>query len=51
VQSFTIDKTELTPWSADSVGKGALRKGQTYVQCCMTSENTFVSENRWAAVR
>jgi hypothetical protein len=51
VQSFTIDKTELTPWSPDPIGKGSLRKGQAYVQFCMISENAFVSQNRWTIVR
>jgi hypothetical protein len=51
VQSFTIDKTELTPWSPEPVGKGSLRKGQAYVQFCLTSENAFVFPSRWVAVR
>jgi hypothetical protein len=51
VQSFTIDKTEFSPWLGGLVGKGTLRKGQAFVQFCMTSENAFVYPNRWAEVR
>lgn len=51
VQSFTIDKTEFSPWFGGYVGKGSLRKGQAWVQFCMISDNSFVSENRWVVVR
>jgi hypothetical protein len=51
VQSFTIDKTEFSPWFGGYVGKGALRKGTAYAQFCMTSENAFINETRWIQVR
>lgn len=51
VQSFTIDKTEVTPWSPDPIGKGSLRRGQAYVQFCMISENGMVYPTRWVTVR
>jgi hypothetical protein len=51
VQSFTIDKTEYSPWFGGYVGKGSLRKGQASVQFCMVSEHAFVSQNRWVEVR
>ena len=52
VQSFTIDKTEVVPWSPDPVGFGALVKGQAWVQFCMTTEDGgLVYPARWAAVR
>jgi hypothetical protein len=51
VQSFTIDKTEFSPWFGGYVGKGSLREGQAFVQFCMTSENAFVYPNRWVEVR
>ena len=52
VQEFTIDKTEIVPWSPDPVGHGALVAGQAWVQCCMTTEDGgLVYPARWAAVR
>jgi hypothetical protein len=51
VQSFTIDKTEYSPWFGGYVGHGSLRKGQAFVQFCMTSENAFIYPNRWVEVR
>ena len=49
VQSFTIDKTEVTPWGR--AGHGALRKGQAWVQFCLYTEAGAISESRWSEVR
>jgi hypothetical protein len=51
LQKFVVDKKEITPWSPDPVGKGRLRRGQAWVQFCMTSENGFAYALRWAEVR
>ena len=51
VQAFTIDKTEVVPWSPEPVGFGVLGKGQAWVQFCMTTEDGgLVYPARWTAV-
>ena len=51
VQAFTVDKTEVVPWSPDPVGKGALGRGWAWVQFCMTTEDGGLTyPTRWARV-
>jgi len=43
VGTFTVDQVEY--------GFGSFEKGQGYVQFCLTSEDNFLSETRFAAVK
>ena len=37
-QTFTVDETEVVPWSPDPVGHGTLRAGQAYIQFCLVNQ-------------
>jgi hypothetical protein len=38
-QTFTVDQTEIVPWSPVPVGHGTLEAGQAYVQFCLVDES------------
>jgi hypothetical protein len=52
--TFTVDQTEVVPWSPVPVGFGTLVKGQAYVQFCLIdneNEANFGISQRFAAIR
>ena len=55
VDTFTVDQTEVVPWSPEPIGFGTLTAGQTYAQFCLlegSSEDGPIGfSRRFAAIR
>jgi len=51
-QKFTIDTSEVNPFTGGTIGYGSLQKGVAYVQFCLISEEQglFLIDQRWIKV-